>query len=213
MTEAMPRPEEGHAITLLLEGQGRPAAVLARAGRVGDHTLLVSGLSGAALSLTPGDHVTVMFHQHGRLQFWQMLVEELLPTSCYLVASTPHDRRERRSFARVLIRVWAALWPEGGVQPPLRPMLFDVSAAGVSAVMAEPLEPASAVQVSLAESADAAPVLAGGRVVRCVRVVDGYELGVVFERLSSEAEERLQSLVALHREQALQDRLGRRRLR
>jgi hypothetical protein len=50
-------------------------------------------------------------------------------------------------------------------------------------------------------------------VVRCVRVVDGYELGIMFEELTSEAEERLHQLVAQHREQALQDRLGRRRLR
>lgn len=211
--EAMPRPEEGHPITLLLEGQGMPAALRARAGRVGEHTLLVSGYGGAATAMAPGDQLTVMFQLHGRLQFWRMIVEELLPTSCYLVAASPHDRRERRSFARAQIRVWAAVWPAETDQPLMRPALLDVSAAGLSAVMADPLPLASAVMVRLADSADADPVRAGGRVVRCVRVVDGYELGIMFEELTSEAEERLHQLVAQHREQALQDRLGRRRLR
>lgn len=213
MSDAPPRPEEGQPITLLLESQGVPAALRARAGRVGDHTLLVSGFDGTALAIAPTDHLTVMFHWHGRLQFWRMVVEEVLPSSCYLVAAAPHDRRERRSFARAQIRAWVAIWPSDQAALPSRPALVDVSAAGLSVVVAEPLAPGCAVQLTLAEGPDAETLIAGGRVVRCVQVLNGHELGIAFDALSSEAEDRLHLLVAQHREQALQDRLGRRRLR
>lgn len=206
------RPVEGEPITLLLESHGTPAAYRAKAGRVGDNTLLVPLSAGVPLPVAPGDVLTVVFQSRGRLLFSPMLVEEVLPSSCFLVAAGAAAQRERRSFARAQVRVWAALWPADAPRPALRPALLDVSAAGVCAVMAEPLTPGLAVQLALAEGADGDLAVAGGRVVRCVQVVDGYELGVVFHELSSDVEDRLQRLVAHQREQALMERLGRRRL-
>ncbi len=212
MSNSPHRPVEGEPITLLLESHGSPTAYRAKAGRVGDHTLLVPLSAGLPLPVAPGDLLTVVFQSRGRLMFSAMVVEEVLPSSCFLAAAGATAQRERRSFARAQVRVWAALWPVDAPQPPLRPALLDVSAAGVCAVMAAPLTPGVEVTLALAEGAEGDPAVAGGRVVRCVQVLDGFELGVVFHELSSEVEDRLQRLVAHQREQALMDRLGRRRL-
>lgn len=212
MVDSPPGPIEGEPITLLLESHGSPTAFRAKAGRVGENTLLVPLSAGVQLPIAAGDILTVVYQSNGRLLFSAMLVEELLPSSCFLVAAAANAKHERRSFARAQVRVFAALWPVAAAPPPLRPALLDVSAAGVCAVMAAPLTPGIAVQVALAEGADAEPATAGGRVVRCVPVLDGFELGVVFQDLTSDVEDQLQRMVAHQREQSLMERLGRRRL-
>lgn len=212
MPDSPQRPVEGEPVTLLLESHGSPTAYRAKAGRVGENSLLVPLAAGVPLPVAPGDLLTVVFQSRGKLLFSAMVVEELLPSSCYLVAAGATSKRERRSFARAQVRVFAALWPASGLQSPLRPALLDVSAAGVCAVMAAPMTPGLAVHLAVAEGADAEPAVAGGRVVRCVQVLDGFELGVVFHDLTSDVEDRLQRMVAHQREQALMERLGRRRL-
>lgn len=212
MTEPIILPREGSEIMLLVERDGIPLTQRARAGRVDGASLLLQRMDPLArFSLRAQDSVTVLFESLGTLYLWPMRIEELLPTSTYLVADRPPRAGQRREFVRARVHAWLGLGILGGAPPIARPTAMDVSASGLSAAVPDAWEESSQVAVSILESAESKPILARAQVVRCVAAKTGYQVALLFHELSSNDEERLAQLVFRAREQALVDRLGRRR--
>ncbi len=215
-------PSEGAEVTVLVERDGAPLSQRARVGKVGAASLLLQRATGAPAHLAPFghgprsplhayDHVTVMFEVAGRLHLWPMMVEEVLPSSCYLVAEHTPTVGERRQFVRARVHASLGVGRVGGAQPIVRPCAFDLSASGLSAVVPDSWDPGTHVVVAIVEGPDLLPIVATSEVVRCTVAKGGYQLAVIFDELTSQDEKRLAHLVHTAREQALVERLGRRR--
>jgi hypothetical protein len=220
--ETVVLPAEGVEVTVLVERDGAPLSQRARVGKVSEASLLLQRAPGVPAHLTPFgtgprtplhayDRVTVMFEVAGRLHLWPMLVEEVLPSSCYLVAERAPTLGERRQFVRARVHANLGIGRLGGAQPIVRPSSFDLSASGLSAVVPDAWEHGTHVAIAIVESPDMLPIVATSEVVRCAAAKGGYQLAVLFDELTSQDEKRLAHLVHTAREQALVERLGRRR--
>ena len=215
MTAAASLPNCGDDLTILVEGGARPLTLRAKAGRVEATTLLVprpqAGASTGRWPIQTDDAVTVVYHAAGKLAFWRMRVEEILPSSYFLVSVRAPTADERRSFVRAHLALWIAI--NDGELPPESAALaeLDISAAGFSMSVSTAKALGSLVQVDLADSPDSQILQAAGVVVRCDARAQGYRLAVHFVALASADEERLLQRVYRAREGALAERLGRRR--
>jgi len=162
-------------------------------------------------SLAEGAAVTVAYALGGHLLFWRMRVDQVLPSSWYLVGVRAPAPDERRSFVRARLPLWLSISSADRPAEALQPADVDISAAGFSVAWSAPLAVGALVQVDFAHGPDTPPLQAACVVVRCDPRSDGWCIALSFAVLDSADEERLLHLVYRARERALAERLGRRR--
>lgn len=215
MTASASLPKTGDDLTILIEGGVRPVTLRAKAGRVEPTSLLVpraaSSSSGGRWPVQTNDAVTVVYHLAGKLVFWRMRVEEILPSSYFLVSVREPTAAERRSFVRAHLSLWLAICEADQVAERMVQAEVDISAAGFSVTIADPRALETLVRVELADGPDSPILEAAGVVVRCDPRGNLYRVAVHFVALASADEERLLQRVYRAREGALAERLGRRR--
>jgi c-di-GMP-binding flagellar brake protein YcgR len=205
--EATQLPREGEELTVLLERGGVPTTHRIKAGRVESTTLLLPRTAATRWPLDAQDRVTVMYHRDGRLYLWPMQVEEVLPSSAWLVGTRAPTAQERRGFvrARMHLGVNLAASADAGAAP--LPCDVDLSASGMAVVWPQGFAVGTLLQVVLGDGIGAAEA----KVVRCDAVDGGMRLALRFTRLPSVAQERITRLVQRKRELRLIERLERRR--
>ena len=215
MTSAI-RPTEGAQITVLVTVDGHPATHVAHAGRVTASTLIVPrrGVEDRAWTLDPQGQADVLFVHSGRLFRWPMRVEEVLPTSYYLVSVQDPSDGERREFVRAQAEVDVRLSLHGQPRGHFHHAAVELSASGLRLATDFAATEGDLVDVALRmdEHAEerAAGIRALARVVRVLQPPTGRELAMEFVELGSSDEDRLLQLVFRLREQALFLRIGKR---
>ncbi len=197
------RPAQGDTITLLFEIDGVPVTDVTTANRVRDASMIVPrgdvGLSGP---INPGQTITAIFVHDGRLYRWPMRIEEVLPSSYFLVSVREPGEGERREFVRADVEAVVRI-RRGPVEVFADRTRVDVSASGVRLVQRLDLVVGEVVDVALQPSQGAAIV---GR----VEVVRADDVGTAceFVELSTQAENRLIDLVFAARSAGLNARIG-----
>lgn len=205
------RPLEGDAITVLVEGAGVPTTHAARAGTVHDTTMFVPRRAGdARWAVDPQSHAVVLFTHGGRLFSWPMRVEEVLPSSYYLVSLRDPGEGERRAFVRAQVPMRVRASRHGGSREPWSQVSADVSASGMRLPSPLDVRPDDLIDLTLRIDGSKGDVTALARVVRCLDGETGPELALEFTQLASADEDRLLQLVFRSREQELFERIGRR---
>ena len=204
------RPREGDAITVLIEVNGVPVTHSVGAGAVDDTTLMVPHLAeDPRWDVQPDSSAVVLFTWNGQLYGWQMRVEEVLPSSYFLVSVEDPAAGERRGFVRAKVPLQARLSVPGGPVGVWRQVEADVSAAGVR--LSSDLDVAEGAPVDVVLRADGQFEVAGqARVVRRFETTTGLELACEFTQIGSADEERLVQLVFRTREAGLRERIRRR---
>jgi len=206
------RPREGDQITVLVEVRGVPVTYLVSAGRISGNTLMVPRLAGQqGWAVEPQGAATVLFTRDGRWYNWPMRVEEVLPSSYYLVSDQDPGEGERRQFVRSQVSLRVSVCRGQGAGDAWHDVSADLSASGIRLALPAGLEDDE--QVTVAIRADGHPhtVTALARVARREATSQGDEMvALEFERLSSSDEERLAQIVMRSRESVLQQRIGRR---
>ncbi len=212
MAQSPIRPREGDEITVMFDGVAGPMTHLARAGAVRASTLIVPhGHGDQSRFAQPQDQAMVLFSQQGRLYSWLMTVEEVLPSSYYLVSLEDPTSSERRGFVRAPVQLRFCMTRTGQARSPWYNGEVDLSSAGMRLrSLAAQAEPDEVVDLVLRADGWKADVVARARVVRSVPTDSGSDLALEFTQLSSADSEKLQSLVFRVREEALLDRIGQR---
>lgn len=135
------RPREGARVTVLLEVEGTPVTHQARAGRVDANSMIVPmRREDPRWRPDVGCPALVLFLHDGVLQAWSTRVEEVLPSSYYLIGQNDLAVADRRAFVRADMRLLLAaekVEPDLAQQrleqpaPPLVLANVDVSASGL----------------------------------------------------------------------------------
>lgn len=205
------RPAEGDPITVLFEINGMPVTYVSRAGRVSPTTLFVPrSVAEPRSPVDPQGQAVVLFTSDGRLFGWPMRVEEVLPSSYYLVSVQDPGEGDRREFVRARLAVWLALALPGEPLAPIRRVEADVSASGLRAPWERELPEGAVIDVLVRGEGESHEVRARARVVRTVAHDGQREIACEFVDLDSQSEERLLQVVFRAREAALHERIGRR---
>ena len=205
------RPREGDPLTVLVEANGVPFTHVATAGRVREATMMVPRRIGeAAWAVQDQGEAVVLFSLDGRLFSWPMRVEQILPSSYYLVGSQEPNIGERRQSVRVVVQLAVLLRLHGSGAQPWLEVAADLSATGFRVPCTLAADTDDLLDVTLRAGADAAEVTAMARVVRRLEGTDGPELACEFVELGSADEERVLQIVYLTRERALHERICRR---
>lgn len=143
-----------------------------------------------------------------------MRVEEVLPTSYYLVSVQDPSDGERREFVRARAEVQVRLGRPDHGRGSYERTVAEVSASGLRLATEFSAAPGDVLDVGLRmdEHADerAAGIHAKARVVRVLRPETGRELALEFVELGSSDEDRLLQLVFRLREAELYSRIGKR---
>lgn len=210
-------PSEGDELTVLVSAvSGRALTMRGKAGRVDAQSLLIPRtsltVSQIDVILANQESVTVAYQKSGKLIFWRMRVEEVLPSSLFLVSVRPPSLEERRSFVRAHLRLWVSLVCEDGHKAiDSQQTEIDISASGFGLLTPTAFELGAVVDAEIGATPSGPKLRASGVVVR--REVRGlqYRTAVRFVTLGSADEERLLELVYLSRQNALAERLGRHR--
>ncbi len=215
MTDTPVRPSEGSQITVLVSVGGRPVTHVARAGRVTPSTLIVPRKSDERRwGVEPQGEADVLFSQQGRLFRWPMRVEEVLPTSYYLVSLQDPRDGERREFVRATSELEVRMTPQRQPRGAFQVMSVELSASGMRVATDLPATPGDLLEVMLRTGQQsegrAGAITALARVVRVLQPDSGRELALEFVELKSADEDRLLQLVFRLREAALFARIGRR---
>lgn len=197
------RPEAGSSVTLLLEIGGVPVTQVSVASRVRDASMIVPRAEIALDQPVPtGAPVTVIFVHSGRVYLWPMRIEEVLPSSYFLISVSEPGDGERREFVRATLPLKVTIDPDGGESVEVA-VTCDLSAAGLKLAVGLPVQPQSVVGLILV--ADDGPELRGrARVVRVDDEVTAFE----FVELKTSAENRIIDMVSQARAATLQDRIG-----
>lgn len=209
------RPTEGSQITVLVIVGGHPVTHVAKAGRVTPSTLIVPRKADERRwGVEPQGEADVLFVHDSRLFRWPMRVEEVLPTSYYLVSLQDPRDGERREFVRAVADLEVRLTPHRQPRGAFQVMSVELSASGMRIATEMPAVDGDLVEVTfrmdpLSESR-ASAITALARVVRALHPQTGRELALEFVELKSADEERLLQMVFRLREAALFARLGRR---
>lgn len=209
------RPTEGNQITVLVLVNGHPVTHVARAGRVTPSTLIVPRKGDERRwGVEPQGEADVLFVHGGRLFRWPMRVEEVLPTSYYLVSLQDPRDGERREFVRASAEVHVRLAIPGQPKGPFHPVLAELSASGVRLPSDLPVAPGDHVEVAIHLDSHiegrADTITAMAQVVRILQPETGREVALEFIELKSADEDRLLQMVFRLREATLFARLGRR---
>lgn len=205
------RPVEGERITVLIEVGGVPVTHVGRAGTVRGGTLFVPRKpTDPRWAVEEQGSAIVLFTHQGRLFMWPMRVEEVLPSSYYLVSLQDPSEGERRGFVRAPVSLKVRLSRHEGPRQPWQPVDADLSSAGMRVPCALEVQPGDILDVALRLDGAKHDVTAVARVVRRLDAPDGGEVAIEFLQLGSADEERLQQLVFRAREQDLIARIGRR---
>ncbi len=206
------RPQPRSPLTLLFGAQGAPATEVSVAGAVDGSTLIVprrpSGTS--ATPAAPGADVTVLFTVDGRLYRWPMRVEEVLPSSYYLVAVREPGEGDRREFVRAEVPLQLRVRVAAERETPWRVVSarVDVSASGFRIEGLDEQVPGTQLRVEIRSPEGGPPVLAVAEVVRNFRDGDRCAVACHFVSMDSADESRLVDIVFAVREAALRARLG-----
>jgi hypothetical protein len=215
MSDMPVRPTEGSQITVLVIVAGHPVTHVALAGRVTPSTLIVPRKTDERRwGVEPQGEADVLFVHNHRLFRWPMRVEEVLPTSYYLVSLQDPRDGERREFVRAMADLEVRLTPKGQPRGAFKVLSVELSASGMRVATDLPAAPEDLVEVTLRmdASADARTSLitAMARVVRVLHPEAVRELALEFVELKSADEDRLLQMVFRLREASLYARLGRR---
>lgn len=215
MNSAPIRPHEGSQITVLISVSGHPITHVARAGRVTPTTLIVPRKrEERRWGVEPQGEADVLFVHEGRIYRWPMRVEEVLPTSYYLVSLQDPRDGERREFVRARAEMELRLTPLGQARGRFETTLVEISASGLRVSTDLPANAGDLFDVSLrldGNSEGRAGAVSGrAHVVRVLHGAEGRQLALEFVELPSADEDRLLQLVFRLREAALLDRIGRR---
>lgn len=215
MSDTPVRPTEGNQITVLVVVGGHPVTHVARAGRVTPSTLIVPRKADERRwGVEPQGEADVLFVQQGRLFRWPMRVEEVLPTSYYLVSLQDPRDGERREFVRAVADLDVRLTPQRQQRGQFKVMSVELSASGMRAATDLPAADGDMLEVTLRvdqhSDARSASITALARVVRVLQPETGRELALEFVELKSADEDRLLQMVFRLREAALFARIGRR---
>ncbi len=209
------RPTEGNQITVLVIVGGHPVTHVARAGRVTPSTLIVPRKADERRwGVEPQGEADVLFVQQGRLFRWPMRVEEVLPTSYYLVSLQDPRDGERREFVRAVADLEVRMTPHLHPRGAFTVMSVELSASGMRVATDLAVTPGELLDVTL--RMDQHPtgrtglISALARVVRVLHPDSGRELALEFVELKSADEDRLLQMVFRLREAALFARIGRR---
>jgi len=205
------RPSEGDPITVLGEAHGVPFTHAAVAGRLRGATLFIGRRPGdARWAVEPQGTVVVLFTRDGRLYSWSMRIEEVLPSSYYLVSLQEPSIGERRQFVRAAVPLRVRLRRVGEPEAPWRSVEVDLSASGFRLPWDGPGLAGDLLDVTLRSEEAQLDITAVARVVRTFDTPAGRELACEFEELDSSDEERLLEIVYRARESALHERIGKR---
>jgi hypothetical protein len=205
------RPTEGDRVTVLIEVAGVPVTHVGRAGTVRGGTLFVPRKPGdQRWAVDEQGPATILFTHNGRLFMWPMRVEEVLPSSYYLVSNQDPSEGERRGFVRAPVSLRVRLSRHDGPRQPWLPVEADLSSAGMRVPCGLTVEPGDLLDISLRVDGAKHDVSALARVVRRLEDGEGGQVAIEFVQLGSADEERLQQLVFRAREQDLIARIGRR---
>ncbi len=215
MSDKPVRPTEGSQITVLVIVGGRPVTHVARAGRVTPSTLIVPRKADERRwGVEPQGEADVLFSHQGRLFRWPMRVEEVLPTSYYLVSLQDPRDGERREFVRATSELEVRLTPHRQPRAAFQRMTAELSASGMRVATELEATPGDLLEVMLRTEGHAdgrtAAITALARVVRVLHPETGRELALEFVELKSADEDRLLQLVFRLREADLFARIGRR---
>ncbi len=209
------RPTEGSQITVLVVVGDHPVTHVARAGRVTPSTLIVPRKADERRwGVEPQGEADVLFVHQSRLFRWPMRVEEVLPTSYYLVSLQDPRDGERREFVRATADLQVRLTPKSQPRGAFKVMSVELSASGMRAATDLVATEGDLLEVTLRmdqhAEGRAATITALARVVRELLPESGRELALEFVELKSADEDRLLQMVFRLREAALFARLGRR---
>ena len=215
MSEVPIRPAEGSQITVLVVVGGHPVTHVAQVGRVTPSTLIVPRKADERRwGVEPQGEADVLFVHLGRLYRWPMRVEEVLPTSYYLVSLQDPRDGERREFVRARADLLVRLTRRGGAKGAFSVMHVEISASGMRVSTDLAAAPDDLLEVTMRtdgeDPASAGAVSALARVVRILHPPEGRELALEFVELKSADEDRLLQLVFRLREASLFARIGRR---
>lgn len=203
------RPAEGEQITVLIEVGGVPVTHVAVAGRVRDATMIVPRkLSDSRWAAEPQGQAVVLFAHGGRIYSWLMRVEEVLPSSYYLVSLRDPIDGERREFVRTAVQVAISVVPHGQPTGPVAMAAIDLSASGLRMVLDLPVRTGDLLDLVLRSADNGVDIRAVARVVRRHMTRHGAELAVEFVELNSADEGRMQEIVFKAREARLTERIG-----
>ncbi|GEM_PF-2644589 len=198
------RPAVGDSVTLLFEIDGVPVSDVGKATRVRDASMIVPrgdlGIDGEVVS---GSLVTVVFVHDRRLCRWHMRIEEILPSSYFLVSVREPGAGDRREFVRAAVEMTVRIAPKSGGAVFEQSSPMSISAAGVRLPIDLPY--AIGINVDLALTSAEGVVVSGGATV--VRSDEGGT-ALEFVELTSAAENRLIDLVFQARSANLQARMG-----
>jgi hypothetical protein len=204
------RPAEGDPVTVLFTVEGAPLSDVTVAGSVSRLKLAVQRSALArALPIEPGVEAAVLFTLSGRLYRWPMRVEEVLPSSYYLVSLREPGEGERREFVRADVPMQLRLRDDA--LSPWRIVVgrVDLSAAGFRVVAVDRPPGASTIEVEFRSPEGGPSVQAVATVIRATELTGGQiDLACQFVQLGSADESRLVDIVFAARELALRLRLG-----
>ncbi len=215
MTDTPVRPTEGSQITVLVVVGDHPVTHVARAGRVTPSTLIVTRKPDERRwGVEPQGEADVLFVHQGRLYRWPMRVEEVLPTSYYLVSLQDPRDGERREFVRATADLEVRMTPQRQPRGAFQVLSVELSASGMR--VATDLVAVAGDQLEVTLRMDHRPegrantITALAHVVRELHPPSGRELALEFVELKSADEDRLLQMVFRLREAQLFARIGRR---
>jgi hypothetical protein len=204
------RPQEGDPVTVLYTVDGAPLSDVTVAGSVSARKLVVRRSALArSLPLEPGIEAAVLFTSAGRLFRWPMRVEEVLPSSVYLLSLREPGEGERREFVRADVPMQLRLRDDRHAPWRVVTGRVDLSAAGFRIVAADRPPAGDSVEVEFRSPEGGTTVQAVAHVVRVRELDEGrIDLACQFIELASADESRLVDIVLAARELALRSRLG-----
>lgn len=197
------RPADGETITLLFEVDGVPITDVTVANRVRDASMIVPrGDVGVDAQIATGVPVTAIFVADRRLYRWPMRIEEVLPSSYFLVSVSEPGIGERREFVRADVELTVRITGDDAPAFDER-VAVDVSASGLRLVRSLGFAVGSVVDVCLTRD-DGSTIAGRAQVVRG----DAGALACEFVELATADENRLIGLVFEVRARELNQRIG-----
>ncbi len=208
------RPRERDRVMVYFDVGGVPLNDVTIAAGVASGSLVLQR-SGSLREarLEPGTNATILFTVDGRLYHWPMRLEEVLPSSFFLVSVREPGEGERREFVRAHVPMGGRLRADESTEWVDAESVEDLSAAGFCVPAALPFAHGARVHFELLPHAAKPPTQRSATqpttpirgIARVVR--SGADTAFEFVELGSSEENRVSDLVFGAREAALLKRL------
>lgn len=205
------RPLTRSPLTILFRDVGPQSSEVSIASAVEGSTLIVPRRQSGVGAARVGEDVTVLFTRDGRLYRWPMRLEEVLPSSYYLVALREPGEGDRREFVRAEVPLQLRIRDAGdpGAGWNVVSARVDLSASGFRLDGVQSFTAGQQLRVEIRAPEGGQAVLATATVVRSAGDAgQGSSVACRFVALDSADESRLTDIVFAARESALRARLG-----